>query len=142
MTDSEKARHALPGHSMALCRGDILLTSDSRGIAPMIDYFAVGQDLSGFSVADVIVGKAAALLFVRAEIAAVYARTLSEGGKAILEAHGIPVEYDILTPAIRNRAGTGSCPMEEAVAGTDDPELAYRLIRERLNSLRAARSTS
>lgn len=140
MTDSEKARHALPGHSMALCRGDRLLTCDSRGIAPMIDYMEVGQNLSGFSVADVIVGKAAALLFVRAGIAAVYARTLSEGGKAILEAHGIPVEYDLLTPAIRNRADTGLCPMEETVADTDDPELAYRLIRERLNSLRAGRA--
>lgn len=142
MTDLEKARLALPGHSMALCRGDILLTSDSRGIAPMMDYFEVGQDLSGFSVADVIVGKAAALLFVRAGITAVYARTLSEGGRAVLEAHRIPVEYDILTPAIRNRAGTGPCPMEDAVAGTDDPEVAYRLIRERLNALRAARLTS
>lgn len=137
MTDLERARCALPGHSMALCRGDSMLISDSRGITPMLELFEQGIDMTGYAVADIIVGKAAALLFVRAGIAAVFAQTLSQGGKAVLEAHGIPVEYELLTDHIQNRAGTGICPMEQAVADTEDPEMAYMRIQARLAELRA-----
>ncbi len=139
MTDLERAVQHLPGHSIALCRGEEILTDDARGIAPMMNLSAAGRDLHGFSVADLVVGRAAALLFVRAGIASVYAATLSRGGMNVLRAHGIPVEYDVLTDSIRNRTGTGICPMEQAVAGTDDPETAYRLIGERLAALRAGK---
>lgn len=137
MTDLERARQLLPGHSIALCRGEELLTDDARGIAPMMNLLAAGQDMHGFSVADLVVGRAAALLFIRAGIVAVYAATLSCGGRDVLATHGIRVEYGILTDCIRNRAGTGVCPMEQAVSGVDDPEIAYRLIGERLSALRA-----
>ena len=83
MTDLERARQLLPGHSIALCRGEERLTDDARGIAPMMNLLAAGQDLHGFSVADLVVGRAAALLFVRAGIVAVYAATLSCGGRAL-----------------------------------------------------------
>ena len=66
-----------------------------------------------------------------------YAATLSCGGRDVLATHGIRVEYGILTDCIRNRAGTGVCPMEQAVSGVDDPEIAYRLIGKRLSALRA-----
>ena len=84
VTDLERARQLLPGHSIALCRGGELLTDDARGIAPMMNLLAAGQDLHGFSVADLVVGRAAALLFVRAGIVAVYAATLSCGGRDVL----------------------------------------------------------
>lgn len=136
MTDIERARQALPGHSMVLCRGEQLLISDKRGIAPMLDFFDAGVDMAGYAVADIIVGKAAALLFVRAGIVAVFAQTLSRSGKAILDEQGIPVTCEILTERIQNRTGTGMCPMEQAVADTDDPEFAYVLIKKRLSELR------
>lgn len=136
MTDPQQATQQLTGHSIALCRGGEILVSDAHGISPMMEYMASGRNLQGFAVADLVVGRAAALLFVRAGIAAVYAATVSRGGLAVLNARKIPVEYGTLTDCIRNRAGTGPCPMEQAVSGTDDPEEAYRLIGERLTALR------
>lgn len=140
MTDLERAIAALPGHSIALCRGETLMTSDLRGIAPMMAFLTKGENLSGFAVADLVVGKAAAMLFHKAEIRAVYAKTLSESGKAYLEAHGIPVKYEVLTPVIRNRQGDGICPMEATVANLNDPKEAFAALTARLAALRAGKS--
>lgn len=139
MCDLEKAITALPGHSIALCRGDMLITSDLHGIAPMMAFLAEGKNLKGCSVADLVVGKAAATLFVKAGIARVFARTLSESGKAYLEEHGVPVQFEVLTPVIRNRTGDGICPMEQAVANLTDPEEAYAALCARLAALRAGK---
>ena len=111
MKDIELARLSLEGHSIALCRMNEIITSDKRGIAPMMDFIAEGKDLRGFSVADIVVGRAEAMIFVRAGIKDVYARTLSVGGKEFLEAHGINVTFSELTENIMNRIGTGICPM-------------------------------
>ena len=137
MTDLQRAIAALPGHSIALCRGETLITSDLRGVAPMMEFLSRGQELSGFSVADLVVGKAAAMLFVSAGIRAVFAKTLSAGGKAYLETHGIPVQYEVLTAAIRNRKGDGICPMEAAVQDLTDPGEAFAALSARLASLQS-----
>ena len=50
----------------------------------MMSSIADGVNLQGYSVADLIVGKAAAMLFVKCGIAGVYAKTLSQSGKAVL----------------------------------------------------------
>lgn len=136
MKDIDIAKASLEGHSIALCRDGKLLISDKRGIAPMVDFISDGEDLRGFSAADLIVGRAAAMLFVRAGIKEVYARTLSVGGKEYLEAHGIRVTFSELTEQIKNRAGTGICPMEEAVTGISDPEQGYAAVSAKLALLR------
>ena len=137
MTDLETAVRTLPGHTLALCRDGAVLTSDRRGVAPMVTFLREGRDLTGYAAADRVVGKAAAWLFIEAGIREVYAATLSAGGKALLETHGIPVQWDTLTAAIENRDKTGICPMEQAVAGIDDPQAAYEAIARRLSELRA-----
>lgn len=136
MKNIELARASLEGHSIALCRDGELLTSDKRGIAPMIDFIAEGKDLRGYSAADLVVGKAAAMLFVKAGIKEVYAQTLSTGGKEYLESHGINVTFSELTGHIRNRAGTGICPMEETVSDISAPEEGYAALAAKLALLR------
>lgn len=79
------------------------------------------------------------MLFIKAGICAVYARTMSELARAMLLAHGIPASYETLTDRIINREGTGLCPMESAVAHTDDIDLGVELIFRRLDELKAAR---
>lgn len=135
MTDLQKAKSALSGHSIALCKGDDIIISDKRGIAPMVGFIAEGKDLNGYSAADLVVGKAAAMLFIKAGVAAVYAQTLSESGKAMLECYGVPVEYFTLTQKIINRDKTDICPMERAVLNTDDIEEGYNLIKQKLGAL-------
>ena len=132
MTDIEAAKHNLEGHTICLCKGGNCLFSEKRGIAPMMDFIADGVNLAGYSVADLIVGKAAALLFVKCGIVSVYAKTLSKGGKEVLEKHGVPCEYGVLTDRIINRAGTDTCPMEKTVAGVDDAEEGYVLLKNKL----------
>lgn len=135
MNDLQTAKKNLPGHTICLCRNGSCIYSDKRGIAPMTDFIADGADLAGYSAADLVVGKAAALLFVKSGIRAVFAKTLSEGGKRILELYKTDFEYETLTKSIINRAGTDICPMEKAVADTDDPEEAYKILKEKLSEL-------
>lgn len=137
MTDLERAKNNLVGHTIALCKGNTVLTSDKRGISPMMDFIADGTNLSGYSVADLIVGRAAAMLFVKAGIINVYAKTMSKGGKAVLEQYGIAYGYGELTDAIINRLGTDICPMEKAVANAQTPDEAYICIKQQLELLKA-----
>lgn len=140
MTDLEQAVAALqPPHTLVLCRNGALLTSDSRGVAPMVAFLREGRALEGYAAADRVVGKAAAWLFILAGVRAVYAATLSEGGRELLTRHGIPVQYETLTPTIRNRDNTGICPMEQAVAEATDPADALRRIEERMAQLAKSR---
>ena len=137
MTDLITAKSNLAGHTICLCKGGACLYSEKRGIAPMMNFIGSGADLSGYSVADIVVGKAAALLFVKCGIEKVFAKTLSQCAKKILEIYGVYYEYETLTENIINRAGTDICPMEKAVLNTDDPEEGYKLLVKELTRLAA-----
>lgn len=135
--DLEAAKNALKEHTLALCKGGTVFISDLRGVAPMLGFIAEGQALNGFSAADVVVGKAAAMLFKKAGVTAVYAKTLSIGGKRYFEENGIYAEYGALTEKIINRDGTDMCPMERAVLDISEAEEGYRAILKRLQELRS-----
>ena len=137
MTDLEIAKENLTGYTICVCKDGKCLYSDKRGIAPMMGFILSGTDLNGYSAADVVVGKAAALLFIKSGVNAVFAKTLSESAKAVLEKYRIPYEYETLTERIINREGTDMCPMEKTVLNTDDPEEAFSLLREKLDILKA-----
>lgn len=139
MTDLAYAKAKLSegDYTIALCRGAQSFTDTRRGIAPMLGFLEQGIDLTGFSVADRVVGKAAALLFVRAGISAVYAAVISEPAIAVLAANAIPCEWDRRVEYIINRAGNGPCPMEHAVRNIDDPKTAEAVLREALRALQS-----
>lgn len=130
MNDLEIAKANLAGHSICLCKDGKCMFSDKRGISPMLDFIARGVELAGYSVADRIVGKAAALLFVKCGIKRVFAKTLSKSGKLVLEKYGAEFGYETLTEKIINREGTSVCPMEKAVMNTEDAEEAFVLLKE------------
>lgn len=136
MTDLQIAENNLSGHTICLCKDGNCLFSEKKGIAPMMGFIADGVNLQGYSVADLVVGKAAALLFVKCKIKAVFAKTLSKSGKEVLISNNIPVEYEILADKIINREGTDICPMEKTVLQTDDPEEGYILLKNKLQSMR------
>lgn len=105
------------------------LTGTGRGVRPLLQWLAAGRSLAGFSTADRVVGKGAALLYARLGVRAVYAQTMSEAGLAALRANGIAASYGMLVPRILNRACTGLCPIERSVAAIDDPAAAEPAIR-------------
>ena len=139
MTDLQLAKANLEGHTLCLVKDGSCLFSERNGIAPMMNFIAAGTPLKGYSAADLIVGKAVALLFVKCGVKAVFAKTLSEAGERVLQAHDIPYEYETLTPNIINRAGTDICPMEKAVSGTDDVEEAYLILKAKLQAMQSSK---
>lgn len=141
MTDLEKAKELLTkgGYTCVLCKGDETYTSCQSGIVPMVGFLSSGVDLRGFSAADKIVGKAAALLFVLAGVCTVHANVLSETAQETLRYHGCKVSCDVLTKQIINRAGDGLCPMEQAVSDTEEPTEALEAVQRTLERLRAGK---
>ncbi len=137
MTDIEIAIKNLEGHSICLCKNGEYFTDDSKGISPMMKFIAEKKDLSGYSAADIIVGKAAAILFVKAGIVSVYGEVMSEAAKLFLEEHGISYSYETLTKKIINRSGTDICPMEKTVTNISDTEKGYIALKEKLAELKS-----
>lgn len=137
MTDIEIAIKQLEGHSICLCKNGSFFTDDERGISPMMRFIAEGIDLKGYCVADLIVGKAAAILFVKAGFSHVHGKVMSKNGMLFLNRHNIPYSYDTLTDKIVNRSNTGICPMEKTVYHIDDVEKGYKALVEKLVELSA-----
>lgn len=138
-SDVERAAGVLrsdPAIGCVACRGgdgtgesDEILTGFGRGVRPLLQWLADGRSLVGYSAADRVVGKGAALLYARLGVVAVYADTMSEAGLSALGAQGIAASYGTLVPVILNRAHTGICPIERSVAAIDDPLAAEPAIR-------------
>lgn len=137
MTDIEKAKEALGTHSIVLCKNGRVITSVKRGVAPLAEFIRSGTDISGFSAADRAVGKAAAMLMIKADIREVFALTISESAEKLLKNHGVRVSFRTRAERIMNRDKTGACPMESAVADTDDIESGCKIIFEKINKMRA-----
>ena len=132
MTDIEKAKSLLKDDkTCVLVKGDKILISNETGIKPMMKYISKGINLNGFSVADKIVGKAAAMLFRKAG-KEVFAEVLSESALSFLNREKIKVTYNTLTEKIINRDKTGICPMEETVLNVDDFEKGYQALKEKI----------
>ncbi len=125
------------GLTCILQQGERVLTSTQRGVAPLVAWLDAGE--AGCIAADKVVGRAAAFLYVLLGVRAVFAGVMSEGGRRVLSAHGIHAEYGALCDVIINRAGTGMCPMEEAVRSAVRPEEALALIRRRQRELRGGK---
>ncbi len=138
MNDLERAIRTLENEecTCVVCRDDNVCISNSRGIAPILDYIKKGMNLIGCSVADKIVGKAAAMLFAYSGVSAVYGRVMSREAVKIFEEHSISYSYGALTNTIMNRKGTGMCPMEDAVQNITELDKAYAAICERQEQLK------
>lgn len=138
MNDLARAREILESErcTCVLCRMDMVCLRCERGISPMLDLIGEHADLRGFSAADTIVGKAAALLFVYAGVIAVHAKVMSKAAAMVLEEHHIHYTYDTMTEYIINRRGDGMCPMEETVRTIYDPAEAYPALLQKREQLR------
>jgi hypothetical protein len=75
--------------------------------------------LRGASVADKIVGKGAAALFVLGKVRELYADVVSAAALDLLAKAGIEVSYKEKVPAILSQSKTGLCPLEARCAGED-----------------------
>ena len=142
MADVDLARATLLATEGATCvavrNGETMVTRE-RGVKPLLQWISESRSFEGWSVADKVVGKAPALLYVQLKPTAVFATALSEDARGILLENGIACGCDDLVPFIVNRAGDGQCPMDACVAGISDPRKAERMIRECVRRMATSR---
>lgn len=136
-TDLKQAVRMLSEHdfSCVLCKQDVVLTDTARGILPLVRWHESGLDLTGFSAADKVVGKAAAFLYVLMKVDGVHALVLSEAALSLLKKNGIKCSGNMIVPEIHNRYGTGICPMEQTVENISDAQEALKRLKEKLKAM-------
>ena len=129
-SDLERAKAILQqtGSTCVLCRDQLLLTTQERGIRPLVRWLQEEEDTWACAAADKVVGKAAALLYCLLGVRCVHGNVMSSAAVKLLRNNGVEVSWDRLTEFIRNPAGTDLCPLEQAVAHVDDPDDALPVI--------------
>ncbi|MDP4291330.1 MAG: DUF1893 domain-containing protein [Bacteroidota bacterium] len=137
MTDIVRAKSLFTtgGYTCVLCKQETILTSRTEGIAPLVRFISEATGLQGYSAADKVVGKAAAMLYVLAGVRDVYATVMSEEATKLFEGHQIGYSFETLTPFITNRPGNDICPMDRLVRDIGNATEAFEAIREKVNQL-------
>ncbi len=113
----------------------IIALSRERGVRPMNRLLDGPVRLTGAVVADRVVGKAVALMFLLAGIREVYAGQISTPARNVLEAGDVRVVFGEEVPYVLNRDGSGQCPLEASVLACEDPAEGLSIIRETLEKL-------
>ena len=115
-TDLETASKRLNQKNLNLVvvkNGKVLFETESHGLGDLVE--AINQlqsSMKGSSVADRIVGRAAALLFVYSGVSAVFAVTISDGGIEILDYNNVFHEFEKKVPRILNLKKTDVCHLK------------------------------
>lgn len=130
MNDLNIARNRLKEESLSLCivrNGEILFENKSTGIR---DVFGIvkNNSIEGSSVADKIIGKAVALLFIGAGVKGVFGISINKKALDILKKNDIKVEYDNLVD--RLISNNNVCKFEKAVLGIDNPKDAAEILEK------------
>jgi len=110
--------------------GRVLFETESHGISDLLKAVKQLQDnMEASSVADRIVGRAAALLFVYSGVVAVFAVTVSDSGIEVLKNNHVFHEFERRVPRILDSKRMEVCPFERLVARFSDPKEAYEELK-------------
>ena len=113
---------------------NIVHTSNKNGLMPILDLYDSNKSiLDNASVADKVIGKAAALLLVNANIKDLYAELISENAIPVLDNANIKYEYNKKVKEIRNRDNSAMCPMEKLALESKDADDLINKIKEKFN---------
>jgi hypothetical protein len=128
MRDSEIAKQLLKeGYSLAVVRnGECIFTHKGNWIHPIVEaYEQLGDLLSGASVADRVIGKAAAVVCIRSSVAHVYTPMASRSAVAAFTQANIPFMCDSVVDGIMNKSGTDLCLAEKTLLDIQEPDVAF-----------------
>lgn len=121
--------------SAVLINGNEVIALKGHGISPVLKLIESNKNYSDYSLADIVVGKAVATLFVKLGIRNVYARLISVPAYEYLNEHDVNVQYTTIVPNILNRNKNDICPMEKAVENISDYEQAYTILKDRYEQM-------
>ena len=106
--------------------GKVVFETKKQGINGFLQAIEkLNKTLVAASVADKIVGVAAAMLCVYAGVSSVFALTLSEGGLGVLEDNNIVCLFEMKVSNILNRSKNDVCPFEKVAIASGSSEEAY-----------------
>ncbi|PVX25041.1 MAG: hypothetical protein CW691_05715 [Candidatus Bathyarchaeum sp.] len=114
----------------------IIFETKKQGVSGFLQAIeTLNQDLIEASVADKIVGVAAAMLCVYAGVSSVFALTVSEGGIRMLEDNNILCIFEKKVSNILNRNKTDVCPFEKRAIASGNAEEAYVNLKSFANQI-------
>ncbi len=128
MSDIDLAREILmQGFSLVVVKdGECLFKERGTWIHPIVHAFEkLGDTMHGASVADSIMGKAAAVLCIMGKVRSVYTPAISLPALKMLSREHIQVQYERTVPGIMNRDRSDFCLAEKIMMDVDDPEKAF-----------------
>lgn len=116
--------------------------STDRGVAPLLKFMENHRRGDGHNLilVDRVIGRGAVFLAYQAGISVIYTVTASEEAAAAASLLGLMLSARRIVPRIANRTKDGYCPVEQAVCGITDPDLAEHAIRMRLAELKTERT--
>ena len=117
------------GYSLVVANGEVN-TFSGRGVADL--YKLWNEDpgfLKGASVADKIVGKAAAALMIQGGVKEVFADVISQPAYKLFGRAKVRAEYTLMVPHIINRSQTDWCPLERNCANAVSAEECLPIIK-------------
>lgn len=131
--DLELAKSRLKDRDLTLVivkEDKVIFETGSQGVGGFLQAIEkLGKRLFASSVADKIVGAAAAMLCVYSEVSSVFAATISEEGIKVLENNQIIYQFENEVPNILNHDKTDVCPFEKLVIGSREPKEAYTKLK-------------
>jgi hypothetical protein len=138
MQDLKVAKHRLKENNFNLVivkNGKVVFRTESQGINGLLQAIEkLGKELIGSSVADRIVGRAAAILCAYFKASSVFAVTISEEGAEVLEKTKVLYQFEKRVPNILNNEGTDICPFEKLVMDLTNPREAYEKLKAFIDS--------
>jgi niacin transporter len=121
----------------ALKDGKIIYQGCGKGVSPLIDLYENNREiLCNAYFLDKVIGKAAAMILVLSGVKKIYGVKMSKSAADYLKTQNIKTGCGEKVGMILNMAGTGICPLENAVLGIHDPAEGYAKITETLAELR------
>lgn len=122
------------GAAVVVARGGVILAvEEGRGLVPLLKLFDAGK-ISGAIVMDKVLGRAAAAICAEGGAVKVFTPLAGKGAVELLEKRGIPFVAEKTVDVVLNREKSGSCPMEAAVSGIDDPKRMIEALRKVLKN--------
>lgn len=126
MRDVELGKEILEKEDYALVvvkNQEVIFKSREKGIKPM---YILSQEMKdrayGASIADKVIGRGAALLCNYLGIKEVHGNLISKGAIEVLEKGHISYTFNELCEYIKNRDGSGYCPIEIISMDVDKDE--------------------
>ncbi len=124
---------AFSSDTLRIYKGDkLIFSSEKDRLLPLVEYLdKFGSRHRKIVIFDRILGRAAALLCIKANCHEVYSPLGSQLAVGVLGKHGIRYHFSRTVPCILKPDSTEMCPMELLSIGKD-PDEFYRLIKREI----------